>query len=57
MKTFANIVNKPLEQPIQTFVLKPIETQNKDELQIRKDYLQSIKQFLKENKIDASIVA
>lgn len=57
MKNFAKILEKPLEPPIQTFVLNPIDTQNKEEKTIRKECVSRLQTFFKEQNIQAEIIA
>lgn len=57
MKHFASILKKPLDTPVQTFVVEPIETQNKDVLTIQKECIQTIQEFLRAQKIKAEIIA
>jgi 1-acyl-sn-glycerol-3-phosphate acyltransferase len=52
----SRIVKEPLENPIQTFVLEPIETQNKDERTIQLECITRVQQFLKTHQIDADII-
>lgn len=57
IQEFASILKKPLETPVQTFVLKPIETQDKDEDHIRSECVSRVQTFLKAHQISADIVA
>lgn len=57
LKQIAKILKAPLEEPIQTFVLNPIETQNKDNATIQAECIQRIQTFLKEKSISAEIIA
>ena len=57
IKQFAGILKKPLDTPVKTFVLGPIETQNKEEHTIRNECISRIEGFLKNHKIHAEIVA
>ena len=57
IKQFASILKNPLETPVQTFVLTPIETQNKDEDQIRSECVECVQTFLRDKQISAEIIA
>ena len=57
MKQWASILRKPLERPIQTFVLSVIDTQNKDEKEIRSECIQLYTKCFREKKIQGSIVS
>jgi 1-acyl-sn-glycerol-3-phosphate acyltransferase len=57
VKEFARIVRGPLETPVKTFVLAPIETQEKEEESLRKDYIQHVQAFLRQKKFTTEIVA
>ena len=56
IRHFAGILKKPLEIPVKTFVLKPIETQNKEEHQIRDECISRMEVFFKTHQISAEIV-
>lgn len=57
MKNFAKILEKPLEKSVQTFVLNPIDTQNKEEKTIRNECVSRLQTFFKEHAIQAEIIA
>lgn len=57
MKQWAMIVRKPLENPVETFVLDVIDTQKKDEQTIRKECVSSYKHFFKTKNIQGRIIA
>lgn len=57
MKQWVRILRKPLEKPIETFVLGVIETKQKDESKIRKECIGLYTDFFREKKIQATIVA
>lgn len=56
IKQFASILKKPLDTPVQTFVLTPIETQNKGEEQIRSECVARVQKFFQEKGIFAEII-
>lgn len=57
MKQWASILRKPLESPIETFVLGVVDTQDKDESNIRKTCIDMYTKFFREKKIQGSIVS
>lgn len=57
MKNFAKIIQAPLDTPIETFFLKPIETQKKDEQTIRNECIRRLEHFFSDQKIRAEIIA
>jgi hypothetical protein len=57
MRHFAGILKQPLEEPIQTFVLKPIETQNKRDIEIQSECIARVQEFLRTHDIKAEIIA
>lgn len=54
---WVSILRKPLDEPITTFVLKPVETQGKSVETIQQECILRIEEFMKEKKLKASIVA
>lgn len=57
MKQWAMILRKPLDNPIQTFVLGIVDTQKQDELQIRKQCEKLYETFLQKNNISGELVS
>jgi hypothetical protein len=57
MKAFASILDKPLDTPVKTFVLNPIETQKKGDSALRNEYVNQLQAFLKKKSINADILA
>lgn len=57
MTQWAHILRKPVDRPIETFVLGVIETKQKEESQIRKECLDLYTHFFRDSKIQATIVA
>jgi hypothetical protein len=57
MTQWAHILRKPLETPVETFVLGVVETKQKEESQIRKECLELYRQFFQEKGIQAKIIA
>ena len=56
VRNWIQILQKPLPQPIETFVLKPIETKNKNLDTIRKETVERIENFLLEKKINHEFI-
>ncbi len=57
MTNWVGILRKPLDEPITTFVLKPVETQGKSIEAIQKECILRVEEFMKEKKLKGSIVA
>lgn len=57
MVSWAKILQGPLDTPVHTFILDPVTTLDKDETQIRKECIQTMKTFLQKNHIAADIIA
>lgn len=57
MRSWGSIIRKPLQTPIETFVLGVIETQEKDEVDIRNECVKSYTDFFRRTKLNASVVA
>jgi hypothetical protein len=57
VREFARIIKGPLQTPVKTFVLAPIETQHKDEETLRKIFLRNLQTFFKQHHLQAEIVA
>lgn len=57
MTQWAHILRKPLETPVETFVLGVLETKQKEESQIRKECLELYRHFFQEKGIQAKIIA
>ncbi len=55
MKSWASILRKPLETPVETFVLDVVDTQQKSESEIRKVTVGFYREFFKDKKIPATI--
>ena len=56
IRYISKIVKGPLEKPIETFVLEPIETQKKDERVIQLECISRVQTFLKNNHISHEII-
>jgi hypothetical protein len=56
MKHWVSILRKPLEEPVKTFVLGVIDTENKSEAQIRKETIQCFSTFFKDQSIQAEFM-
>lgn len=57
IKNWIQLIRKPLEEPMTTFALKPVETQGKSLEDIQKECILRLEEFIKEKKLVASIVA
>ena len=57
MKSFAHIVQRPLDPPVKTFLVGVLETHQKDEEKISKECVQMLTKFFKQNSIKAEFVA
>ena len=57
MKSWASIIRKPLDTPVETFVLGAVSTQQKQETQIRKECVKMYKEFFRTHEISGDIVA
>lgn len=51
-----HMFKEPLKDPIETFILKPIEPQNKSVEDIRQETIQRIEEFIKEKNLNAKII-
>lgn len=56
MRRWATLFKEPFNLPVETFVLGVIETENKSELQIRKETIQRFTEFLKQEGIPATLL-
>lgn len=56
MKQWATIIQKPLDEPVKTFILPAVSTKDKNEIQIRKECVHQMKLFLKDQKVNAQII-
>lgn len=57
VKRWVSLIDKPFPTPVETFVLKPIETLGKQELEIRKETIKRFHSFFTIQKINATFKA
>lgn len=57
MISWTKILQGPLTPPVQSCILHPVSTQDKEESQIRKECVTTMKTFLREQHLNAQIIA
>ena len=56
VKSWVSILKKPLETPVQTFVLDTVNIKDKNEQQIKKEVLKTLQHFIHEKKLAVEII-